>query len=120
MAAEELLLLAVMAPVVSSNLAIPFDNEVVATDASMAMGGICATEVLEEVSALLWRSSDVKGENVPLMRSSEALLHCYDIDFEEERKAEDYEEEREEGEGHVTGLLVRSLTSSKSVVEQAL
>ena len=95
-AAEELLLLAVMSPVMSSNLAIPFDNEVLATDASMAMGGICPTEVSEEVSALLWRSSDVKGENVPLMRSSEALLHCYDIDFEEERKEKDY---IEEGEG---------------------
>ena len=92
-AAEELLLLAVMSPLMSSNLAIPFDNEVLATDASMAMGGICTTEVPEEVSALLWRSSDVKGENVPLMRSSEALLHCYDIDFEEETKAENNVEE---------------------------
>ena len=87
-AAEELLLLAVMAPVMSSNLAVPFDGEVLATDASMGMGGICTCEVPPDLAVLLWRSSDLKGENVPLMRRAEALLHYYDIDFEETGKEE--------------------------------
>ena len=87
-AAEELLLLAVMAPVMSSNLAVPFDGEVLATDASMGMGGICTCEVPPDLAVLLWRSSDLKGENVPLMRTAEALLHYYDIDFEETGKEE--------------------------------
>ena len=95
-AAEELLLLAVMAPVMSSNLAVPFDNEVLATDASMSMGGICSCVVPRELSMMMWRSADAKGENVPLMRSAEALLHYYDIDFEESGEGDFVEDHGED------------------------
>ena len=100
-AAEELCILSCLAPVIASNLAVPFSDLVYASDASLAKGAFCSTWVGEELSKLLWRSSDVKGQNVPLMRSSEALLAYYDIDYEqkESKQETDVGEEGEEDVG---------------------
>ena len=107
-AAEEFLILACLAPVLSSNLAVPFAEVVYASDASMAKGAFCSAFIGEELGKLLWRSSDMKGTNVPLMRSSEALLAYYDIDYEptEEKPSckEDDEEAGERGPQRPLGL----------------
>ena len=83
-AADELVLLSCLAPVLCSNLATPFSQKVFATDASMAKGGIVEAEVDEQLAALIWRTADRSGQNVPMQRSSQALLALYDPDFEHE------------------------------------
>lgn len=82
-AAEELQLLAVLAPVACSNLAVPFSKEIFATDASNTGGGIAVAEADEEVVKMAWRSADRKGSNVPMMRKTQAILASHDMDFEE-------------------------------------
>lgn len=82
-AADEFCILSVLAPVLSSNLAVPFSPKVYATDASMAKGGIVSAEVDAEMAAVLWRSADRIGSSVPLLSSSSAVLAVYDTLFEE-------------------------------------
>ena len=74
-AAVELQVLAVLSPILISNLAIPFSQKLYATDGSLAKGGIVEAEIPEEMSALLWRSASRKGPNVPVLRSGEAMLN---------------------------------------------
>ena len=83
-AAQELLLLACLAPVVSANLAMPFSPKIYATDASLAKGGFCYAWIEEDLAKSLWRSSDKKGTNLPLLRSSAFVLQRHDEMFEEE------------------------------------
>lgn len=73
-AADELVLLSCLAPVICTNLATPFSQHVYATDASMAKGGIVAAKVEEPLSALVWRSADRNGQNVPMKRASQVML----------------------------------------------
>ena len=82
-AAQELLLLACLAPVMSSNLSVPFSSSIFAPDASLSKGGSCVAEVDEKLAKTLWRSADRKGANLPLMRSSALPLLIHDETFEE-------------------------------------
>ena len=82
-AAEELLVLAALSPVVSSNLATEFAEEIFAADASNLMGGATVASVSEEVAKLVWRSSEQKADNVPMLRKGEAVLAAHDSLFEE-------------------------------------
>ena len=82
-AAEELQVLAVLAPITCSNLAVPFGREIYATDASNLGGGIAFAEADEAVVKVGWRSADRKGRNLPMMRRSQAILASHDADFEE-------------------------------------
>ena len=82
-AADELAILSVLAPIAVSNLAAEMDPVIYATDASMTKGGITSTLVGDGLAKHLWRTSDQKSSNVPLLRHSEALLSIYDPAFEE-------------------------------------
>ena len=82
-AAEELLVLAALSPVVSSNLATEFAEEIFAADASNLMGGATVASVSEEIAKLVWRSSEQKADNVPMLRKGEAVLAAHDSLFEE-------------------------------------
>ena len=77
-AAQELSLVAALAPILASNLAAPAPNVVYATDASMAMGGIVSKPITPSVSLFLWRDSDKRGANLPLQPRSTAFLQKYD------------------------------------------
>ena len=77
-AAQELSLVAALAPILASNLAAPAPNVVYATDASMAMGGIVSKPIVPSVSLFLWRDSDKRGSNLPLQPRSTAFLQKYD------------------------------------------
>lgn len=81
-AADELALLSCLAPIICSNLATPFSRSIYATDASLAKGGIVEADVDESLSALIWRSADRSGQNVPMLRSTQAMLSVHDRDFE--------------------------------------
>ena len=92
--AEEFLILACLAPVMASNVAVPFAPRVYASDASCAKGGFLEAEVSPELARVLWRSADRKGKNVPLPSKSAALHFAADemseyVDFEEDQNAED-------------------------------
>ena len=77
-AAEELLLLACLAPVAGSNLAIPFGDRLFATDSSSGKGGIAEASCGVEVSRALWLAADRKGSSVPLGSGLSEGLEDYD------------------------------------------
>ena len=81
-AAEELQIMAALAPILSSNVALPFLPTVFATDASSLMGGIDEAPISEEVSKVLWRTADHKGANLPLLSRAAAVLYEHDMDYE--------------------------------------
>ena len=81
-AAQELAIFSALAPIAVTNLATPVDSRLFATDASSCMGGIACAEVDEELAKLLWRSSDLKGANVPLLSANEAVLAEHDLQYE--------------------------------------
>ena len=83
-AAEEFQLLAVLAPVLASNVSVPFLDEVFATDSSTAMGGITSAPLGNHVAKVLWRTADKKGANLPLLTSAQAVVSQHDSMFEEE------------------------------------
>ncbi|CAE7225066.1 unnamed protein product [Symbiodinium sp. CCMP2592] len=59
--AQELVVLASLAPVLLSNVAAPFCDRVFCSDASMNRGATCSTKVPEEVAASLWLAAEKKG-----------------------------------------------------------
>ena len=89
-AAEEFALLACLAPVLTSNVAIPFSKKVYATDASNDKGAIVSSEIDEDISKLLWRSADKKGENLPLLTAAQVVRKSYDASFEELLREEEF------------------------------
>ena len=60
-ARQELALLAVLAPLLATNVAAPFLQKVVASDASLQKGAYTETPVPEHLSANLWLAADSKG-----------------------------------------------------------
>ena len=77
-AAQELSIVAALAPVLASNLAAPMSSKVYATDASMEKGGIVVSDLPTELGLMLWRDADKRGENVPLESRASAFLSKYD------------------------------------------
>ena len=82
-AAQEFQLLACLAPILASNIAVPFCPKVYSTDASMVKGGITESEFPIETIEVAWRTADRKGENVPMLRLPTAVLAQHDTMFEE-------------------------------------
>jgi len=82
-AAQEFQLLASLALVCSSNLAVPFSEEIFASDASNEKGGICEALVSEELSKVLWRSADRRRDPLPLLSRSQIILSQYEQMYEE-------------------------------------
>ena len=87
-AAEELAVASCLAPILSSNVAVPFSTKIFATDASNSKGAYVSAEVEEELSKLLWRSADKKGQNLPLLTPSQSVR----------REGKDHDLSREENE----------------------
>ncbi|CAE7286481.1 unnamed protein product [Symbiodinium natans] len=58
---QELVLLSALAPLMVSNVAVPFCEQAYASDASLAKGGYTSADVGPDVSRALWLSSDAKG-----------------------------------------------------------
>eukprot|EP00435_Cladocopium_sp_Y103_P061058 s614_g22.t1 len=79
-AAQELVLAAALCPLAASNIAVPMDTTIYATDASNSMGGIASTSVDEWLAKAMWRSADRKGQNVPLLTRSQAVMQPYHDD----------------------------------------
>lgn len=72
--AEELTLLAVLAPLSCSELHAEYMDEVFCSDASMTHGAFCRARISSEVSQMLWRCSRTKGAYTRLQTPAECLL----------------------------------------------
>ncbi|CAE6973303.1 unnamed protein product [Symbiodinium natans] len=59
--AQELVLLASLAPVMMSNVAASFCDRIYCSDSSSVKGAFCSSEASPEVAASLWLSADKKG-----------------------------------------------------------
>ena len=59
--AQELVILASLVPVLSSNIAAEFPERIFCSDASMSMGACCSAPISSEISACLWLATDMKG-----------------------------------------------------------
>jgi hypothetical protein len=80
-AASELALLAVLAPVIASDLRAPYDLNIYATDASPHGGGITVLDKVcsEEVADELWRRRERRGGYTRLEDPSMAAARAYGI-----------------------------------------
>ncbi|CAE7205238.1 unnamed protein product [Symbiodinium sp. KB8] len=67
-AAGELSLLAACAPLIATNVAVPFDKEAYCTDASLAKGAVCRTPVDPALSEALWHSGPRKAPFAALVK----------------------------------------------------
>ena len=87
--AEDLAMLAAMAPLMFSDASAPVSREVFATDASLAKGAIVKTEVDDELAAVIWANADKKGHYTTLDNPFRAArrhlgIDCDDLIEEEE------------------------------------
>ena len=71
--AQELVLLACFAPIITCNVAVDFSPTIYCSDASCPRGAFCIAEVGESVTASLWTSADKKGHYTLLERLDLAL-----------------------------------------------
>ena len=72
--AGELTLLAVLCPLMVSDLASPFDERIYATDASLSKGAIVRAPISGKVMKVAWRCARSKGAYTRLMRPSETAV----------------------------------------------
>ena len=80
----ELTHLAILAPLMVSDLSAPMSREVVATDASLSMGAIVSKDVDEELARELWRRSEKKGTYTKLSNGFRSALVAAGVDEEHE------------------------------------
>eukprot|EP00435_Cladocopium_sp_Y103_P013731 s39_g3.t1 len=81
--ANELVLLSVLAPLVTSDISVDFSDTLFATDASLNKGAIISCPIEKQVSEVLWRSCRSKGGDSKLLTPEQSVLsRC--LDFEEE------------------------------------
>ena len=80
--ANEMVLLAVLVPLMMTDLAADFEEEVYATDASMKMGAVCSAVVGKKITGTLWRTCKSKGAYTRLLTPPEVLMRRLEI-FEE-------------------------------------
>ncbi len=77
--AQELTLLAVLCPFMTSDLAAPIQRKVFASDSSDAKGAYVETVVASEVARVLWRSGSKKGGYARLQSRAEALARKLEV-----------------------------------------
>ena len=77
--ADELVLLAVLMPMVSTDIATDFEHRVFfCTDASSFKGAILSAPVTRDVAEVLWKTSRSKGAYTRLLTPLESLLKNLD------------------------------------------
>lgn len=92
-ASEELVLLSVLSPCMSTNALAQVSNILYATDASLAKGAIVSTAIDDDVAKILWIGSDKKGAYTMLDGHHRSLLrHLGEETYE--MSEDEIEEER--------------------------
>ena len=78
---NELVLLAVLVPLMTSDLAAVFSEHIFATDASLAKGAIVRTRVSTDLARCIWRACRSKGGYSKLLTAPQAVLsRCFDFE----------------------------------------
>ncbi len=72
--ADELVVLSTLAPIMVSNVALPFSQQIHAVDASLGFGAIVETKVPLELAQILWLGGDRRGQSLPLDSPAKAIL----------------------------------------------
>ena len=72
--AQELSILAVLAPIAVSNVAVEYSSKIYASDASLGKGAVCSTNIDPAVSEVIWLGSDKRGCYTHLDGAATALL----------------------------------------------
>ena len=72
--AEELVALAALAPLIATNIAVPYSTTGLASDASLGAGAVVAAELQERTVRMLWLGADKKGHDTKLDSVASALL----------------------------------------------
>ena len=72
--AEELVALAALAPLMATNIAVPYSTTGFASDASLGAGAVVAAELQERTVRMLWLGADKKGHYTKLDSVASALL----------------------------------------------
>ena len=85
--ADELVLLAVLMPMVSTDIATDFEHRVFCTDALSFKGAILSAPVTRDVAEVLWKTSRSKGAYTRLLTPLESLLKNLDALEEHENPA---------------------------------
>ena len=81
--ADELVLLATLAPLMVQELSAPFDEWIYATDASSKKGAVCKARASPELSEILFKYGKTKGAYARLLTQPEQLLRRLEL-FEED------------------------------------
>ena len=81
--ATELVTLAVLMPLCTSDIAAPLDSKLYCTDASLDKGAILSTTLDERIMRILYRSTITKGSYTRMLSLSSSLLKSHDWSFEE-------------------------------------
>lgn len=81
--ATELVTLAVLMPLATSDIAAPISNKLFCTDASLKKGAILETTLDEKVMNVLYRATINKGSYTRLLSPASAVLKTHDWTFEE-------------------------------------
>ena len=74
-AAEEMVLSAVLLPILVSDIKMDFHPWIFATDASNSKGAVCGARLSESLLPPLWQAGDFKGGSVGLETWEHQLLH---------------------------------------------
>ena len=85
--AQELVILSIIAPLISSDLSPRLLPEVFATDSSDLKGAIVVTEVDQNLARSLYRTGRRKGGYCRMLSREKALLSQIDFDWEPEEEA---------------------------------
>ena len=83
-AAQEIVLLACLCPLISSDLRASISEELYATDASELGGAAVATKLSEDEARALWRCGKKKGGAARMLSRHEALVQRVNPDWHEE------------------------------------
>eukprot|EP00435_Cladocopium_sp_Y103_P065330 s276_g27.t1 len=89
--AQELILLAILCPLMSTDLTAKLSSTVYATDSSDLKGAYVSAEVAPDVARALWRSGRRKTTYTRLLSRTQALLKKLDPEYVEEAEPEEEE-----------------------------
>eukprot|EP00435_Cladocopium_sp_Y103_P015061 s334_g3.t1 len=84
---EELIMLAALAPVISTNIAVDYCPFVFASDSSLGKGAVVRTSVQPEVAEAIWLGSDKKGAYSKLETFPQTLLSAAGEELFDDLKA---------------------------------
>ena len=73
-ARNELIMLAILAPLCITDLRVPYSNDLFCVDASPSGAGVCKVRVKEALAKEMWRRGDKLGYRIPLLTSLESWL----------------------------------------------